>query len=70
MLLLGAGRAAECADLTVGPGLLRDPVDGVVAVLFRSDQVREGALGEVAAADVLDDDGVAVLDEAADEAGT
>ena len=56
-------RAAEHTDLAVGPGLARDPVQRVVAILWLLAERIEYAFGFVAAAHVLDDHGVAVVDE-------
>src|SRR5690606_7836422 len=70
-LPLGRGRAAQRADLAVGPGLLGDPAQGVVAVGLRIAEDLVLALAEVAAALVLDDEGVAAahrLDGVADGA--
>ena len=53
---------AKGADVAVGPGLLRGPLDGVVAVAAFVLIGREIAVGSVAAADVLDDDGVTACD--------
>ena len=57
--------AAGHADAAVAPGLLGDPGLGVEAVLGFGDEGGPGAVGVPAAADVLDDAGVAVVGEGA-----
>src|SRR5262249_22631693 len=49
---------AERTDLAGGPRLLPDPLGSVEAVLGVIDDATPGALGGVAPADVVDDDGV------------
>lgn len=56
---------AEHADFAVGPGLGSDPVECVVAVAAFLVERIESALGVVAAANVLDEEGIAVFDEGA-----
>src|SRR4029079_2182933 len=60
-LILGRRGAAGRADLAIGPRLLRQPVDGVVAVGLRPEDVVV-AFGKEVAALVLHDVGVAALD--------
>ena len=60
-LILGRRRTARRPDLAVRPRLLRQPLESVVAVGGRSENVVV-ALGEEVAALVLDDVGVAALD--------
>ena len=62
-------RAAEHADPAVGPGLLADPLAGVVAVVLLIGEGVEAALGLPPAADVLADEDVALAGGAESEAG-
>src|SRR4029079_14493985 len=62
-LILGRGRAAEGANLAVRPRLLRNPIDGVVAVFARAREVLVFTAGPVTPALVLVNDGVAVLQQ-------
>ena len=73
---LGLGEAevggAEGADVAVAPVLAADPLLGVVAVVGLADVGLPHAVGVVASAAVLHDDGVAVFEEASgplDEVG-
>src|SRR3954469_19619025 len=56
-------RAADHPDFTVRPGLRGDPVERVIAVEALLRKRAEYAVRAVAAADVLDHDGVAAIDE-------
>ncbi len=62
-LVLGGGRAAIGGDGAAGPGLFRDPVERVPAVFVGAAQHAHLAFGEIAAALVLLDDGVACAEE-------
>src|SRR5439155_40158 len=58
------GGAAEGADLPVGPGLVADPLDTIVAVGPSVGEERVGALGEVPTAHVLEDHRIPVTERA------
>src|SRR5229473_4599496 len=68
--VFGGGKPLDCAGIgeakgahaAVGPGLLRDPFDSVVAVVPLIPVGIEFAVGSIAAADVLDNDGIAACD--------